>query len=170
MPAASKCPCNFAVAPAYLCAALHKHLHGCFRALCRQKRCSSLSASACGPCQLNARKAGRTVASAGACFATWQSRLPQHESSILQAESERSFHSLPHFGLQLIWNTCRMWQLQAPDDVHAMLQETLNQLQSDAAAEGAFGSSTARYITGARDGSLLPAGAVWQPVRVKYPR
>lgn len=63
-----------------------------------------------------------------------------------------------------------MWQLQAPDDVHAMLQETLNQLQSDAAAEGAFGSSTARYITGARDGSLLPAGAVWQPVRVKYPR
>ena len=51
-----------------------------------------------------------------------------------------------------------------------MPQETLNQLQSDAAAEGAFGSSTARYITGARDDTLLPTGAIWRQVRVKYPR
>ena len=63
-----------------------------------------------------------------------------------------------------------MWQLQASHGISAMLQETLDQLQSNAAAEGAFGSSTARYITGARDDSLLPAGAMWRPVRVKYPR
>ena len=46
----------------------------------------------------------------------------------------------------------------------------MEEVQSKAEKEGAYGSSTDRYLTAATLQSKLPTGAEWRTVRVKYYR
>ena len=50
------------------------------------------------------------------------------------------------------------------------MQEVAEEVTSKAREEGAFGSSTDRYLTSARLQSKLPDGAEWQTVRIRYYR
>ena len=53
---------------------------------------------------------------------------------------------------------------------HTHLQ-AVEALQKEAAAAGAFGSSTSRFVDSQQRSDLaLPPGAGWRPVRVKFTR
>lgn len=47
------------------------------------------------------------------------------------------------------------------------LQDTIDEVQQQATAEGAFGRGTSRYLEAARPDVQLPDGAAWSTVRVK---
>lgn len=48
-----------------------------------------------------------------------------------------------------------------------MLQDVIEEVQQQAAAEGALGRGNSRYLDLARPDAPLPPGAAWAPVKVK---